>query len=95
MARSATFRLYRRVLIHKRTANFGVALGADRVLVSSGLQVAVPEGAVRVVTVAALDQALIHLVVEGHVELRLLVGMALEAELGLRSLEQCASSLLP
>src|ERR1035438_2684583 len=41
-----------------------------------------------VVAVGALDQAFIHLVVYRHVELRLLVGVALVAERGLRRLEQ-------
>ena len=43
--------------------------------------------------VAALDQALVHAVVEGHIEGRLHVGVALEAERGLRGLEQVLRSL--
>ena len=42
----------------------------------------------RVVAVGTLHQALFHLVVKGHGELRLDVGVALEAELRLRDLEQ-------
>ena len=41
-----------------------------------------------VVAIAALDQAFVHLVVERHIERRLSVGVALEAERRLRSLEQ-------
>ncbi len=76
------------VLIHKWPAVLHVALGADRVLIGRGLDVVVPEGAVNIMAVAALDQALIHLVMEGHVEERLHVVVALEAERGLRGLQQ-------
>jgi hypothetical protein len=41
-----------------------------------------------VMAVAAADRAFVHRVVEGHIEGRLLVGVALEAELGLFSLQQ-------
>jgi hypothetical protein len=76
------------VFIDERPARLGVALGADQVLVGRGLQVVSSEGAVHVVAIAARDQAFVHLVVERHIERRLSVGVALEAELRLRSLQQ-------
>src|SRR5208282_4089393 len=80
--------LDRDVLIDERPARLGVALGADRVLVGRGLHVVGSEGAVHVVAIAARDQAFVHLVVERHIERRLSVGVALEAERRLRSLQQ-------
>jgi hypothetical protein len=88
VATQASFRLDRGVLEDERPARLGVALGADRILIGRRLQVVVPEGAVNVVAVAALDQAFVHLVVERHIERRLHVGVALEAKRGLRSLQQ-------
>jgi hypothetical protein len=41
---------------------------------------------VHVMAIAALDQAFLNLVVKRHIERRLGVGVALEAESGLRSL---------
>ncbi len=41
-----------------------------------------------VVAIAARDQAFVHLVVERHIERRLSVGVALEAECRLRNLQQ-------
>ena len=68
------------MLINPRPARLGVALGADRILIRGRLQIVVPKSAVGVVAIGALDQALVHLVVEGHVERRLHVRVALEAE---------------
>ena len=76
------------VFIDERPARLGVALGADRVLVGRGLHVVGQEGAVHVVAIAAHHQAFVHLVVERHIERRLSVGVALEAERRLRSLQQ-------
>jgi len=47
----------------------------------------------RVVAVRAFHQPFLHLVVEWHVELRLGVGVALEAKLGLLNLEQLLACL--
>src|ERR1700683_2008990 len=80
--------LDRDVFIDERPARLGVALGADRVLVGRGLHVVGSESAVHVVAIAARDQAFVHLVVERHIERRLSVGVALEAERRLRSLQQ-------
>jgi hypothetical protein len=57
-----------------------MALGADRILICRGLQVIVAEGSMRVVTIAALHQTFIHLVVKRHIEKGLDIGVALEAE---------------
>jgi hypothetical protein len=65
-----------------------MALGADRIHLRGGPQVLPVERSVRIVTVRALDEAFFHLVMERLVELRLDVGVALEAELRLRYLEQ-------
>ena len=89
VATHASLRLDRNMLVHKRSTHIGVALGADPILVSRRLQVAVLEGAVNVVTVAALDQALVNLMMEGHAEGWFHIAVALEAKRGLRSLEQC------
>ena len=51
VASHAALRLHRSMLIHKRPARLGVALGADRILIGRGLQVVVPERAVRIVAV--------------------------------------------
>lgn len=80
--------LDRDVFIDERPARLGVALGADRVLVGRGLQVVGLEGAMHIVAIAARDQAFLHFVVERHIERRLSVGVALEAERWLRSLQQ-------
>ena len=88
VARTATLGLHRSMLVYKRPTNIGVALGADCVLVGRRFQVAVTECAVYVVAVVARNQAFIDLVVERHVERRLSVGVALEAERRLRSLQQ-------
>ena len=88
VARQASLRLDRSVLVHVRPAYLGVAFGADRILIGCRLQIAVPEGAVNVMTVGALDEALVHPVMEGHIECRLHIIVALEAERGLRRLEQ-------
>ena len=76
MAPQASFRLDRGVLEYKGSARLSVALGADRILVGRRLQVIVPEGAMNIMTVAALNQSFVHPVTERHCELDLLVQMA-------------------
>ena len=88
VARRASFRLDRGMLVNERPTHIRVALGADLVLIGRGPQVIVPEGTVHVVAVAALDQPLIHPVMERHAERRLYVTVALIAERRLRGLEQ-------
>jgi hypothetical protein len=79
VAGDATVRLDWRMLEHKGATCLGVALGANGILIGGGLEVAVAEGSMRVMAVVALHQAFIHLVMKGHVELWLYVGVALEA----------------
>lgn len=88
VASCAAFSLDGSVLINEWPAHFGVALGADRVLIGRRFQVAVPEGAVDIVAVAALDESFVDLVVERHIKCRLGIGMALETKRRLRSLQQ-------
>ena len=88
VAGQAALRLDRGVLVHEWPAVLHVALGADRILIGRGPDVVVPKGAVNIMAVAALDQAFVHLVVEGHIECRLHIGVALIAERGLGRLEQ-------
>lgn len=80
----AALALHRSMLVNERAAHIGVALGANRTLIGSGLQVVWTEGAVSVMAVGALDQALIHLVMNGHVELGFLLGVAAIAKRRLR-----------
>src|SRR5580658_4775795 len=88
VAPQAALRLDRSVLVHEWPAGLGVALGADRILIGSRLQVVVPEGAVNVVAVAAFDQPFVHLVVKRHIERRLGVSVALKTEHWLWRLQQ-------
>ena len=88
VASQTSLGLDRDMLKDERPARLGVALGADRVLVGRGLEVVGLEGAVHVVAIAARHQAFLHFVVEWHIERRLSVGVALEAEPRLRSLQQ-------
>jgi hypothetical protein len=79
------------MLIHEGSTRFHVALGADHVLIGGGQRcrhVVVSNLAVRIVAVRALDKAFIHLVMEGHGEERLDVGVALEAKSLLAGLQQ-------
>jgi len=88
VAPEASLGLDRDVFIDERPARLGMALGADCVLVGRGLHVVGLEGAVHVVAIAARDQAFDYLVMERHIERRLRVGVALEAERRLRSPQQ-------
>ena len=87
MACDAAFGFDDRMLISKRSAFFHVALGADQVLLRRGAEVLLVKCSVRIVAIGALDQPFLHFVMEGHVELRLGVGVALEAEVGLSDLQ--------
>ena len=88
MACHAALGPHRSMLEHERSTHIGVALGADLILVFRGLQVVCQKRAVHIVTVAALQQTLVHFVVNRHAELRLLVGVALVAKLRLRRPQQ-------
>ena len=76
------------MLVNPRPRGFRMALGADCVLLRGSPEVLPIEGAMWVVAVGTLDQAFFHLVMERHVERRLRIGVALEAELRLRNLEE-------
>ena len=84
----ATFGLHHRVLVYKRARCFRVALRAHRIHLRRGAKILAIERAVWIVTVAALHQSLFHLVVVGHIELRLRIGMTLEAKRRLRRRKQ-------
>jgi hypothetical protein len=88
MAGYATFTLDRSMFEHEGATGFRVALGADCILIGGGLEVVVPEGAVGVVAVGALDQAFIYPMMKGHIEGWLHVCVAGKAELRLRHLQQ-------
>jgi len=88
VARDASFGLDRGVLKNKRTTLLHVALGADGILIGGGLHIVLAKGAMHIVAILAGNQTFFNLVMEGHGELRLDLGVALEAELGLGGLEQ-------
>lgn len=88
VARLASVDLYRRMLVHKRALLVRVTLEADRILRRVGPHLLRPHCPVRIVAVAALNEPLIHAVMERHFELRLLLEVAGVAKLGLRLCEQ-------
>ena len=88
MAAQATLSLHRRVFEHEGAARLGVALGADSILIRGGPDIVVAKGAMNVMAVAALEQALIHLVMKGLRERGLDVCVALIAERRLVGFEQ-------
>jgi hypothetical protein len=88
MARLASIRLHRLVLEYKWPLLIRVALEANRVLCGGSSHLFRFHRPVRIVTVAALDQALIHAVVKWHIELCFLLEMARVTKLGLRLYEQ-------
>lgn len=88
MATRAPLGLNRSVFKDEGPTRLDMALGADLVLIDSGLQVVSQEGAMCVVAVAASDCAFGHWMVEGHCEHPLHVAVALVAELRLGRLEE-------
>src|SRR3569833_3029587 len=93
VARCAAFRLHYGVLIHKRPRCFAVALRAHRVHLRRSTQILAIECAVRIVTIRALHQPFFHLVMERHIELRLRLRVALEAELFLLNFQELLACL--
>src|SRR5579872_2056996 len=77
-----------RMLEDKRACGFGVALGANGILIGSGFQLLAFEGAMSVVAIAAGHQALIHFVVEGLSEGRFYIGVTRVAKLRLGGLQE-------
>ena len=78
-------------------ATFGLhcsALGADRILIRGALQVCAVEGSVRIVAIGAARDAFVHLVMERHRKLRLLIGVTLVAQVWLGSLQQMLGLLV-
>ena len=86
MACYAAFGLDDRMLISKRSTFFHMALGADQVLLRRGAEVLLVERSMRIMAVGAMNQPLLNFVMERHVELRLGVGVTLEAKVGLSDL---------
>ena len=80
MARLATFNFYRLMLEHKWPAFFRVTGEAHRVLRRGGPYLLGLNRAMRIVAVIARNQAFVHPMMEGHRELRFLLGVARIAE---------------
>ncbi len=76
VARRAALSFDHGMLKHKWTRGLGMALGADRVLIGSRLQLRTFEGAMRIVTITAGQQPLIDFVMERLRERRFHVGVA-------------------
>jgi hypothetical protein len=85
---TATLRLDWRVLINKRTSLFCMALDTDGIAGDAAAQSLVLEGAMRIVTIAAIYQPFIHFVMEGLRKSGLHVSVAGIAQLRLRNLEK-------
>ena len=88
MAGDAALSSDRSMLERERSAHVGVALGADLVLVFRRSQVVCRKVPCTSWQSVHFTRPSFTLWWNGHVELRLLIGMALIAERGLRSLEQ-------
>ena len=93
VARDTALSFDHRMLKGEWPCGLGVALGADRVLIGSRLQLLGFECAMRIVTVAAGQQPFIDLVMERLRERRFHFGVAGVAELRLRDLEQIRLAL--
>jgi len=87
MACDAAFGFNYWVLISKGSSFFRVALGADQVLLRRGAEVLLVERSMRIIAVGAMNQPLLNVVMEGDVELRLGIGVALEAQIRLSDLQ--------
>jgi hypothetical protein len=83
MARRAAFGLDRIMLEDKRALNVRVTLEANRTLLRRHPYLLRQYGAVRVMTVVALDQPFEYTVPKRHIELTLLSQMTRETQLGL------------
>ena len=88
VARQAALSLDWSMLEYKRPARLCVALGADGVLIGCGFEIVISKSAMWIMAVGTLDQALVDLVMKGHIEVRFHIGVALKAERGLAHLEQ-------
>ncbi len=88
VARTAALRFDWRMLINKRTGLFCMALYTDGIAGDAAMQSLVLEGAMRIVTIAAIYQTFIHFVMEGLRKSGLYVCVAGITELRLRNLEK-------
>lgn len=88
VAAHAAFRLHDRVLIGKRAGRLAVALRANGILVGGRTKILAVKRAVRIVAVAAGDEAFLDAVMKGLRKRGLNVGVALEAKLRLLGFEQ-------
>jgi hypothetical protein len=88
VARTASFGSDWRVLINERTCLFCMALHTDGIPCDAASQFLLLKCPVWIVTIAAVDQSLIHLMVERLRESGLDVSVAGIAELRLRDLEK-------
>lgn len=83
MAGGASLDFHRLVLEYERSLFIGVAGEADGILRGRSAHLLRPNCTVHVVTIRALDEPLVHTMVEGHFELGLFSQMARVAELRL------------
>jgi len=81
------------MLIDERTGGLGMAFHADRVAGNAATQLLLLECSVWIVTIAAADQSLVHLVMKGLRKGWLYVGVAGVTEFWLRNLEQLLFTL--
>jgi len=88
MAGLTSVDLHRLVFENKRPLFVRVALEADRILCGRSPHLMRLYCAMHVVAIAALDQPLVHSMMERHVELGLLLEMAPVAKFGLGLYEQ-------
>ena len=88
MTGRATLDLYGLVFEHKRPLLIGVARDTNCVLCWGGSHLLGTNGAVRIVTIGALDQSFVNSMAERHFKLGLLLEMARVAQLGLRLRQQ-------
>ena len=84
----ATLGLDRRMLIDEWASRFGMAFHTNGIAGNASTQLPLLECSMRVVTITAADQALVHLVVKGLRKGRLDIGVAGITELRLRYLQQ-------
>src|SRR5271154_3754964 len=90
VARTASFRSDWRMLINKRTCLFRMALHTDGVSGDAASQFLLLECPVWIMTIAAVHQAFVHLMVERLRKSGLYVRVAGIAELRLRNLEKAS-----
>jgi len=89
VATGAAFRLYRQVLVNKRSFFLGMALEAHLVLGHARAQLLGQESSVLVVAIRALHQSLVNAMPVGAAEFGLDLGVALVTELWLLLHQQC------